>query len=227
MNGLTESQILHYSSAAWTRTDDADVSEHLAAAFSRFSRMAPGKFLDLGCATSPVGRALLPLNWNCHGVEVAASGQVARDAGVSLHGFDLSGEWSADLAGQSFDAVLAAEIIEHLIDTDRFLANIFAVLRCGGTAIITTPNLTSLENRARMLCGIHPRFMDFGIEGDTIGHVRYYTARKLREQMQRHGFRDVKIATVNARVGKIAMRPIRRLMNAAGLSLQLLASAVK
>ena len=70
----------------------------------------------------------------------------------------------------AFGAVFAGEIIEHLVDTAGFLAELHRVLAPGGVAVITTPNLASFENRVRMLLGRYPNFVEYELGGD--GHVR-------------------------------------------------------
>jgi len=87
----------------------------------------------------------------------------------------------------AFDAVVAAEVLEHVVDTDHLLAEIARVLRPGGALVVTTPNLASLENRVRLLLGRYPMWMDVGVAGT--GHLRYYTPRMLRHQLARHGLR--------------------------------------
>ena len=85
------------------------------------------------------------------------------------------------ISNACLDAVFAGEIIEHLVDTDSFIAEIARVLRPGGHAVITTPNLASFENRLRLLAGIYPIWVDHRVGG--AGHVRAYTARVLKKQL--------------------------------------------
>jgi SAM-dependent methyltransferase len=44
------------------------------------------------------------------------------------------------LPAESFDAIVAVEVLEHVDDDDRFLANASTVLRPGGWFLMTTPN---------------------------------------------------------------------------------------
>jgi 2-polyprenyl-3-methyl-5-hydroxy-6-metoxy-1,4-benzoquinol methylase len=86
----------------------------------------------------------------------------------------------------SFRAVFAGEIIEHLVDTDSFLADIYRVLAPGGMVVITTPNLASLENRVRLLFGRYPMWLEYDLSDQ--GHVRAYTVPTLKKHLRRRGF---------------------------------------
>jgi len=147
----------------------------------------PARLLDVGCAGGELAALLATRGWRVHGVEAEhALVQAASARGVDTRAVDLDRAplpWSDG----AFDAVVAAEVIEHVIDTDHLLAEIARVLRPGGALVVTTPNLASLENRLRLLLGRYPMWMDVGIEG--AGHLRYYTPRMLRHQLARHGLR--------------------------------------
>ena len=81
----------------------------------------------------------------------------------------------------TFDAVFAGEIIEHLVDTGAFVAELRRVLAPGGIAVITTPNLAS-NNRARLLLGRYPRWAEWELPtADAApfhdqGHARLHAA---------------------------------------------------
>ena len=147
----------------------------------------PARLLDVGCAGGELAALLATRGWRVHGAEAEhALARAARARGVDAREVDLDRAplpWSDG----AFDAVVAAEVIEHVIDTDHLLAEIARVLRPGGALVITTPNLASLENRLRLLLGRYPMWMDVGVEG--AGHLRYYTPRMLRHQLARHGLR--------------------------------------
>ena|SRR5947209_1846577 len=55
-----------------------------------------------------------------------------------------------------FSAVVAADIIEHILDTDWFLRELSRVSQPGGHIIITTPNLLFWLSRIRVLVGKLP-----------------------------------------------------------------------
>ena len=146
-----------------------------------------GRLLDVGCAGGELAAVLMALGWHVEGVErEAALVEAARGRGISVRCADFDREplpWGS----ASFDAAVAGEVIEHVIDTDHLLSEVARVLRPRGVLVVTTPNLASLENRFRLLLGRYPMWMDYRVQGT--GHLRYYTPRILRYQLEQHGFR--------------------------------------
>ncbi len=146
-----------------------------------------GRLLDVGCAAGELGVLLAARGWSVAGVDrEPALVAAARERGIDARHCDF-GQMLLPWPDSAFDAVVLAEVIEHVLDTDHVLTEIVRVLRSGGALIVTTPNLASLENRARLLLGRYPMWMDIRVEGT--GHVRYYTPRMLRAHLRRHGFR--------------------------------------
>jgi 2-polyprenyl-3-methyl-5-hydroxy-6-metoxy-1,4-benzoquinol methylase len=141
--------------------------------------------LDLGCSTGAISAPFIAAGWTVYGLDFTAAPLImARSAGLQAVAGDVAR--GLPFAPATFDAVLAGEIIEHLVDTDAFLHEIYRVLRPGGALILTTPNLASLENRLRLLLGIYPIWVDYRL-GQGEGHVRAYTPRVLKRQLQEHG----------------------------------------
>lgn len=149
-------------------------------------RDRPGLLLDVGCKDGAVGALLQAYGWRVIGLDQA-------EVHLNEASRRLSGAVAVDVTdvlpvrSAAADAVFAGEIIEHVIDTDAFLSELWRVLRMGGLLVLTTPNLASLENRVRLLLGKYPIWVDWRLGGE--GHVRAYTAEILKRQMVEHGFR--------------------------------------
>ncbi len=146
-----------------------------------------GRLLDIGCAGGELTTLLGTLGWQVEGVErEPALVAVAGSRGIPVRCLDFDREpfpW----APASFDAAVAGEVLEHVIDTDHLLGEAARILRPGGVLVVTTPNLASFENRIRLLLGRYPMWMDYRVQGT--GHLRYYTPRILRCHLETHGFR--------------------------------------
>jgi SAM-dependent methyltransferase len=153
------------------------------------SRLQAGDFLDIGCSSGDWAAHWMEKGWRCSGVDIDEEHlATSRGRGVDAKRCDLNKE-SLPFGDASFDLVFAGEVIEHLIDTDSFLSELYRCLRPGGRVLITTPNLVSFENRLRILLGIYPIWVNYNLSGS--GHVRAYSPAVLKKQLREHGFRIV------------------------------------
>ncbi len=77
------------------------------------------------------------------------------------------------------DVVVAGEVIEHLDDPGGFLDGVHALVRPGGTLVVTTPNAAGLVNAAALLGNYEVNHPD---------HVALYTCTTLDTMLRRHGW---------------------------------------
>jgi 2-polyprenyl-3-methyl-5-hydroxy-6-metoxy-1,4-benzoquinol methylase len=89
----------------------------------------------------------------------------------------------------TFSTVVAAEVIEHVFDTQQLVDECTRVLRPGGWLAITTPNLVALSGRAQLLLGRSPHNVEFDASPGTSGHIRYFTFDTLECLLRRAGLR--------------------------------------
>jgi 2-polyprenyl-3-methyl-5-hydroxy-6-metoxy-1,4-benzoquinol methylase len=87
----------------------------------------------------------------------------------------------------TFATVIAAEIIEHVFDTQAVLNELARVLQPGGWLAITTPNLVALSGRAQLLVGRTPHNIEFDASPGTAGHIRYFTFDTLERLLRQAG----------------------------------------
>ena len=146
----------------------------------------PGSVLDIGCSAGEISSFLLDGKRKVYGIDISQEKiNKASVKGIITKVADISK--GLPYEDKTFDVVLAAEIIEHLIDTDYFLAEIHRVLKDDGKLVITTPNLANLENRLRLLIGRYPIFVDY--TSRSVNHLRVYTGRALIKQLTERGFK--------------------------------------
>jgi ubiquinone/menaquinone biosynthesis C-methylase UbiE len=164
-----------------------------------------GRALDLAAGSGLAAEELARRGWEMSALDISEElveqirGRGIRD--VRVH--DLAAG-SLPFDGGAFRAVFAGEIIEHLVDTQRFLTEIRRVLEPGGVLVLTTPNLASFENRVRLLLGRYPRWVDYDLSGE--GHVRAYTWPTLRRQL-----RDCRLEPEQVRGNWVPFLPQSRL----------------
>lgn len=175
-----------FNNRRWGQTDVSPLEPRLIKIARLIQKLSPGKLLDIGCGDGGFSCQFLREGWEVWGVDLSEEQlQKARTKGVQAHWQDVS--HGLDFPDGSFTTVVASEVIEHLVDTDRLLEEIWRVLKPNGTLLLTTANLASLNNRLRLPLGMYPTFMDYSVR-EGVGHVRYYTMPILRRQLVGHGF---------------------------------------
>jgi SAM-dependent methyltransferase len=90
-----------------------------------------------------------------YGFEIGASlaREAARNA-VTIIRADLNRPFP--LRDDSLTTITAFNLLEHLVETEQFLAELYRVLKPGGYILINTPNLASWHNVAALLMGLQP-----------------------------------------------------------------------
>lgn len=111
------------------------------------------KVLDIGCRDGALtkwyaeGNEIIGLDIDSEALTRAES-LIKNFKGVQT---DLNGDWG--IQNESFDCVVAAEVIEHLYYPDRVLEKIHTVLKKDGLVIITIPHAFSWQNRIHYIKG--------------------------------------------------------------------------
>jgi len=85
-------------------------------------------------------------------------------------------------ADNTFDRIIASEVLEHVSDDQRALHEVFRVLKPGGTLAATVPSWLPEQICWALSDEYHAPF----VEG---GHVRIYTEPKLRARMRAAGLK--------------------------------------
>ena len=155
----------------------------------RIRALPPGlRLLDLGAAGGHLGRAVRDRCAFLAGVEPdGAIGASAREGYDDWRSADAlaCGEWS-----EPFDAVVCADVLEHLPRPEELLGRIRSWLRVGGALFVSLPNVANVSVRAALLLGRFP-YAERGILDRT--HLRFYTRRSAVGLVASAGFavRDV------------------------------------
>ena len=102
--------------------------------------------LDIGCGGGLVCEPLARLGASVTGIDPAVENIEAAKAHASAGGLDITyeGTTAEELAsrGQSYDAVLLLEVVEHVPDVPAFLKGVAPLVRPGGLMILSTLNRT-------------------------------------------------------------------------------------
>lgn len=154
----------------------------------------PGRVLDLGCAQGDMLVALESRGWTAVGVEpdeTDAAEAVAR--GLDVHQGYL--EDVRDQIGAPFEAVVAADVIEHIAYPGPVLEEIRGMLVPGGRLVVSVPNIAFLLIRLTLLFGKFD-YTDRGPLDRT--HLRFFTRRTIVEFIEHHGFDVVSVGVTPA-----------------------------
>ena len=181
------------------------------------------RVLDIGCYDGAVGRLLIEKSNAVAGVEISrTAAKKARENGLDVAVQNI--ESGLCFKDDSFDVVLAGEIIEHFLDTDFLLDEIRRVLVPSGSLVITTPNAASLGRRIMLLLGRNPYFeASLGFPPNArAGHIRFFTRGLLLDFLMHKGFEIVSTSSdaVNLTTsGEFASRTMARLIPGLGRSI--------
>jgi len=148
------------------------------------------KVLDLGCRDGMLTRFYAADN-DVTGVDIdrTALALAQQSLGIGTMWVDLNAEWPFEK--ESFDAIVACEIVEHLYCLDEFFGRVRATLRPGGIFIGSVPNAFRMRNRMKFLFG-----NDF--ETDPT-HVRMFSYQRLDRELSQV-FSKVEIVPIQGKI---------------------------
>lgn len=154
----------------------------------------PSRVLDVGCSDGSFGALARARGHTVVGVDIVKHDGVAE----RLDGF-VEADLNAPMpdTGERFDVVVAADVLEHVIDPARLLGEITERLRPGGTILVSVPNFGHWYPRGRVAIG---RF-DYDQRGPLDeGHVRFFTRRSFEKVVASCSLRIVARDTVGSPV---------------------------
>lgn len=148
-----------------------------AALFRQYVGGPGRRVLDLGCRYGALTRAYAAGN-EVVGVDVdrEALERASAELGIETHWADAEDE--LPFPDETFDVVVAGELLEHLRYPERAVAEARRVLRPGATFVGSIPNFFRLKNRLVFLRGRMPDFWDDPT------HLRFFSPQELRELLE-------------------------------------------
>lgn len=163
-----------------------------------FRKHGAGKVLDVGCGDGLIASLIAKATGaEVHGVDVSKSSvKKAKQRGIKAKVVDINKQ-KLPFRENTFDAVFCGDILEHIYDSEKLIESVNRVLKPGGYAIISVPNIASWYNRVFLLFGLMPVWVESSPRTYTgnplikkgVGHIHAFTKRSLRELLQLKGFR--------------------------------------
>lgn len=152
------------------------------------SFIAPGsRVLDLGIGSGALARELRRLQCTVDGVTVnPQEASIAREwyARIDVLDLDRPG-WDSGFAQGSYDAIVCADVLEHLVHPEAVLAACRSLLRSDGALLVSVPNVAYAGLIAALM---HGNF-EYGNEGlmDRT-HLRFFTRGSFQRLLAAQGW---------------------------------------
>lgn len=96
-------------------------------------------------------------------------------------------------ADDTFDVVTCVEGIEHVTRQWDLVAELGRVIRPGGTLVITTPNVGSIQSRLKYLATGVPAYFDWRYALQEWGHIAPTSLPELNLMLWKAGFTNVRV----------------------------------
>jgi SAM-dependent methyltransferase len=145
------------------------------------------KVLDLGCRDGSLTKYYIDGN-EVVGVDIDDIALSICKKNLDIQTFHLDLNEQLPFDNSSFDAVVAGEIIEHLIFPEFFVKEVYRVLRPEGIFCGSTPNVARIKNRIQFFLGKTPCFDYAGHLRffDDAAHLRYFSYSTLKSLLERY-----------------------------------------
>ena len=141
--------------------------------------LRPGaRILEVGCGNGEFLAEARTRGLRVEGIEYSAVAAENANRRLGAGTVQVGTLDTVLLPRESFDAIVACDVIEHVRDPKSFLRTAYACLRPGGLVFLVTP---SLDSWSRKLMRQH--WMEYKVE-----HLFYFSERSLRILLASAGF---------------------------------------
>jgi len=142
--------------------------------------------LDAGCGNGAIAGKLSEMGYQVTGIDLSEDGiAIAKDSHPGVH-FEVASVYD-DLRPllAEVDIVVSSEVIEHLYYPQRYLANMYSMIKPGGAIILTTPYHGYWKNLALSIANYWDKHHTVDWEG---GHIKFFSQRTLTDMLLSCGF---------------------------------------
>lgn len=151
----------------------------------------PQSVLDLGCSDGFLGSILRKKIKRIVGVDIKKIGRSKYYS--NIYQTDLNTSKFNFLAGEKFDIIILADILEHLKNPKLILLKCKKFLKRKGTIVISIPNMGFFIVKILRYLNIYPK-MENGIFDRT--HLHEFTRESFRSLVESLGFEIVEVKSV-------------------------------
>ena len=146
------------------------------------------RVLEFGCATGYMSEVLKnELGCTVTGVEISPEAAELAEQHTErvIVGDAEKIDYAAELAGEEFDVVLFADVLEHLKEPGDVLRRVRPFVAENGVVIASIPNIAHGSVRLALLGGEF-RYRDWGLLDDT--HLRFFTRASIQDLFEETGY---------------------------------------
>jgi 2-polyprenyl-3-methyl-5-hydroxy-6-metoxy-1,4-benzoquinol methylase len=159
------------------------------------------RVLDVGCSGGLLGELLRDRGHHVTGVDQVEIPGVDKRVDEFVQA-DLESGLTEEV-GSGYDLAIAADVLEHLRNSDQLLREMGGRLNDGGRIIISVPNFGHWYPRLRTALGIFD-YDQRGILDKT--HVRFFTRRSLLRMIKKNGFKVLRMEMTGLPVDVVSGR---------------------
>jgi 2-polyprenyl-3-methyl-5-hydroxy-6-metoxy-1,4-benzoquinol methylase len=136
-------------------------------------------FLDVGCGTGALGELLTQNGNSVDGITYSHDeAAIANDRIAHVSVMDLNDLKAVSGIEGAYDALLFADVLEHLLDPAATLNALLPRLKKGGKVYVSLPNIACFYIRIGLLFGRFTMSKTGGILDET--HLHFYTLKTAR-----------------------------------------------
>lgn len=126
---------------------DNPIHQRLLSAYHFAKPFIKGDLLELGCGEGRGVELLAPLATSYQGIDKIEGVISALQKTYPRYRFQQGTFPPFPYKDEQFDCIVTFQVIEHVKDDHHFLKEIYRVLKPGGTALLTTPNIKMTLSR--------------------------------------------------------------------------------
>jgi 2-polyprenyl-3-methyl-5-hydroxy-6-metoxy-1,4-benzoquinol methylase len=144
--------------------------------------------LEFGCATGYMSEVLKNrLGCTVVGVEIDRDAAALAEQHTErvIVGDAEKIDYAAELAGEEFDVVLFADVLEHLKEPADVLRRVRPFVAENGVVVASIPNIAHASVRLALLGGEF-RYREWGLLDDT--HLRFFTRSSIQDLFEETGY---------------------------------------
>lgn len=148
------------------------------------------KIIDIGGNTGVISKILQDKGFNVTVADISKEAlNNCKKKKLKTVQFDFNDVFP--IKNNTYDLIIAGEVIEHILDVELFLNECNRILRKNGYIVVSTPNLATFKDRIGFLFGKMPRQINPHHEYLKL-HIRHFNYSSLKKSLNISKFNLVK-----------------------------------